>query len=676
MAVYTTGNKVTSYTVTNEFFKAMYDDLSTTKEGDRVMFAAWLAALIPLKPDVDPSGSKTGFKKVFADIVKIGGHVNILGWANIAGGYMSFNIKARDAINAIPVSPLNGAQALYIFDDRLDDTLLDFNNPVYEDIPPLNYASSNSAANLGNQSIQITRTFSCTYNHFKEFAPNGENSLFQTRIKAIKNAKNFIYIEDQYFVFVPELLDALLEVMPTIQRLVVGTKEQTNAFTNAGYIKYLYQMVEPIRSKYPDKFKIYTTKPDRKLLIHTKLVINDDVYLSIGSANWNRRSMTADSELNAEVVDVAVNDFLHSPSDEITEILLIYGPCSFMRSTWTGGEITKADLLRDVHNLAVEDDISLVTHESNHEGTILDWLLNAKENEIIVLCWVGRLSDSPTILRAFELINNRVIVISPIGVNHGTLPPTVVGVLSGFGQLSGSCLFYRTEQRPETSRAKIAWPHTRISRETPKRSLQRQDEQVAAEEAKPRDGGAADVPTLPVLRRPNSDDRCWLLNNVHKLPKIEAPRPLSRAHLSSQELFLSVVMEWQKAEPLTDTASDGYTTPSSDDSEFEAASPPTKSKRVDDVSPTSVHNMTPLRLDYVTEPVKMIGAYTPAARRVLLQKYMAKRARRLSQHKVRYGVRKTLANARPRVKGRFVKTMQPLTAAAVEAQQAQQQQQA
>ncbi|KAL3666018.1 hypothetical protein V7S43_008811 [Phytophthora oleae] len=195
-------------------------------------------------------------------------------------------------------------------------------------------------------------------------------------------------------------------------------------------------------------------------------------------------------------------------------------------------------------------------------------------------------------------------------------------------------------------------------------------------------------PMLPVLRRPNSDDRCWMLGDKkHQMPRIEAPRPLSRARLSSQELFLSVVMEWQKAEPqrldaATDTASDGYTTPSSEDSEFEGASPallPKKQKRVDEESPTSVHNpprdMTPLRLDYITEPVKMIGVYTPAARRVLLQKYMAKRARRLSQHKVRYGVRKTLANARPRVKGRFVKTVQPLTAAAVEAQQAQQKQQ-
>ncbi|POM57810.1 PhosphoLipase D, Pi-sPLD-like-6 [Phytophthora palmivora] len=66
-----------------------------------------------------------------------------------------------------------------------------------------------------------------------------ENSLFHARIKAIKNAKNFIYIEGQYFVIVPELLDTLMKVMPRIERLIVVTKEQTNAFTNADYIKYL-----------------------------------------------------------------------------------------------------------------------------------------------------------------------------------------------------------------------------------------------------------------------------------------------------------------------------------------------------------------------------------------------------------------------------------------------------
>ncbi|KAG1696248.1 hypothetical protein DVH05_018794 [Phytophthora capsici] len=198
----------------------------------------------------------------------------------------------------------------YVPCQGLDDTLLDFENPNYDPLPPLDYASSNTTAKLGKQSVQITRTFSCLYEHYKEFAPRGELSLFKARIKAIKNAKNFIYIEDQYFVLVPELLDALMEVMPKIQRLVVIANQQTSPFTKAGYIKYFYESVESLRSKFPNKFKVYTTKTARDILIHSKIVIIDDVYLSIGSANWNRRSMTSDSELNADVVDT---DTVESP---------------------------------------------------------------------------------------------------------------------------------------------------------------------------------------------------------------------------------------------------------------------------------------------------------------------------------------------------------------------------
>ncbi|KUF97082.1 Phospholipase D A [Phytophthora nicotianae] len=399
MAVYTTGNKITSYTVSDEFFNAVYDDLSTTKEGDRVMLAAWMAALIPFKPDVDSTGKKTGFKEVLTGVVERGGSVNILAWANIGVGYTSYILKARDAINSIAPSPINGAKAAFIFDDRLpkalsshhqknmviaanrssnpheqpvayvggidlandrwdtiyhnvtairdaghitfrekgwmdghirihgpaakdvannfldrwnsdylpcqslEDDLLDFKNPKYEHLPRLDYVSSNTTAKIGKQSVQVVRTFSCLYDHYKEFAPRGETSLFQAHIKAIKNTKNFIYIEDQYFVLVPELLDAIMEVMPKIQRLIVIANEETGPFTNAGYIKYLYQMVQPIRAKCPNKLKLYTTRPDRKIYIHSKIMIIDDVFLTIGSANWNRRSMTSDSELNADVVD-------------------------------------------------------------------------------------------------------------------------------------------------------------------------------------------------------------------------------------------------------------------------------------------------------------------------------------------------------------------------------------
>ncbi|KAF4031578.1 PLD-like domain [Phytophthora infestans] len=402
LEAYTTGNAVTSFTVTKEFYDSVYDDLSATKKGDRVMLSAFVTALVPLKPDVDVTGDKTGVGKVFTDMVKRGTNVNILNWSNI--GYKIFATKARDLINKIPPSPINGAKAVFLFDDRvptiasayhqktlvitsnsssdidyqpvayvggldlakerwdtiyhnnsalrdasgitfkrkgwidghirihgpaardvannfvarwnsdylpsqgLVDDLLGFENPPYEDIPRISYASNTGSP--GNQSIQITRTFSCKYKHYKEFAPRGENTLFHARIKAIKNAKNFIYIEDQYFIYVPELLDAIMEVMPKIQRLVVIANPETNPISKGGYMKYLYEMVSPIREKYPNKFKMYTVKGDLDLIIHTKVVIIDDVYLSVGSANWNRRSMTSDPELNAEVVD---GDTVKSP---------------------------------------------------------------------------------------------------------------------------------------------------------------------------------------------------------------------------------------------------------------------------------------------------------------------------------------------------------------------------
>ncbi|EEY57550.1 phospholipase D, putative [Phytophthora infestans T30-4] len=175
----------------------------------------------------------------------------------------------------------------------LDTKLRGFKNPSYSKLAPLNYTSSRTSSSLGRQSIQIVRTFSCQYKHYDEFAPQGENTLFQALLKALKNAKNFIYIEDQYFILVPELLDAVLKVMPTLQRLI-----------------YLFDMIAPIQKLYPNKFQIYTTKSSLNLYIHTKVVIIDDVFVTVSSANWNRRSMTSDSEMAANIID---EDSVDSP---------------------------------------------------------------------------------------------------------------------------------------------------------------------------------------------------------------------------------------------------------------------------------------------------------------------------------------------------------------------------
>ncbi|GMF54300.1 unnamed protein product [Phytophthora fragariaefolia] len=397
LQTYTTGNNVTVYTVANEFFTAVVKDFSVTKEGDRVMYTGWDTCVIPFEADIDPTGAKTGFDVMFKGIVNRGGSVHLLSWSNYL--LTSQNTKARDAINAIPPSPINGAEAVYLFDDRvplfasshhqktiviaanksigkdehpiayvggidltndrwdtishnntairkaanipyrnngwvdahfrihgpaskevannfvqrwnskykpcqgLGDDRLNFDNPEYKKLSPIDYASSNTTSKLGNQNIQIVRTFSCKYKHYEEFTPRGEQSLFKARLKSLRNAKNFIYIEDQYFIYVPELLDALMEVLPRIQRLIVLVQPPDALLKASGYEKYLYEMIGPMKEKFPNKVQIYTTKKESDIYIHTKLVLIDDVYVSLGSANWNRRSMTSDSELNANVID-------------------------------------------------------------------------------------------------------------------------------------------------------------------------------------------------------------------------------------------------------------------------------------------------------------------------------------------------------------------------------------
>ncbi|ETI52261.1 hypothetical protein F443_04571 [Phytophthora nicotianae P1569] len=398
LQTYTTGNNVTVYTVANEFFTAVVNDFRATKEGDRVMYSGWDTCLIPFEADIDPTGSTTGFDVMFKGIVKRGGSVNILSWSNYL--LTSQNVKARNAINKIPPSPINGAKALYLFDDRLpiassshhqktiviaankstgkddhpiayvggidltndrwdtiyhnntaireaanipfrnkgwvdahfrihgpaakevannflqrwnsdykpnqgiEDDLLSFDNPDYEKLPPIDYASSNTSSKLGNQNIQIVRTFSCIYKHYKEFAPRGEQSLFRARIKALKSAKNFIYIEDQYFIYVPELLDAVMEVLPRIQRLIVVLQPPDALLKASGYGRYIYEMIHPMKEKFPNRSRSTLLKP------------NSTSTSTLNS--YSLTTMTSDSELNANVID---DETVESP-DGITVLKL------------------------------------------------------------------------------------------------------------------------------------------------------------------------------------------------------------------------------------------------------------------------------------------------------------------------------------------------------------------
>ncbi|OQS05109.1 phospholipase D, Pi-sPLD-like-9 [Thraustotheca clavata] len=171
----------------------------------------------------------------------------------------------------------------------------------------LNGVSINTSS--GTHDVQIVRTYSCNYHGYSTFAPKGETSILAGRIKAIRNAKNYIYIEDQYFIYVPDLFDELMAILPSIQRLVVFTVTPSPISSATGYQKYQYDMMNPLLQKFPNKVQIYVPNPSTNIYVHSKIMVIDDVFLSIGSSNWNVRGMTSDAEIGQHIVDTTLVNY-------------------------------------------------------------------------------------------------------------------------------------------------------------------------------------------------------------------------------------------------------------------------------------------------------------------------------------------------------------------------------
>jgi hypothetical protein len=137
----------------------------------------------------------------------------------------------------------------------------------------------------------------------------------------------------------------------------------------------------------------------------------------------------------------------------------------------SSGNVKIEELRSRIQELA--DGLGIVVKDRNYdsEQIILSMLLDAREDQVTVLQWNGKsgrpmswnmllmlsstvvllcfrfsvsLSKSPLVVRALELSQSRVIIVSPVGVEHGPLPSSVVGVLSGeFGPKSLVLVFYQ-----------------------------------------------------------------------------------------------------------------------------------------------------------------------------------------------------------------------------------------
>ena len=134
-------------------------------------------------------------------------------------------------------------------------------------------------------------------------------------LKAIREARRFIYIEDQYLVSI-EIRQALQAALPNIQLLTILIPH--GSITDMGNIGAelgeqvnfrRQQFIAPLKTAGGSKVRVFFLNPPGawNTYVHSKMMVVDDEFAIIGSANLNRRSLTHDSEVTAAIFDPSPN---------------------------------------------------------------------------------------------------------------------------------------------------------------------------------------------------------------------------------------------------------------------------------------------------------------------------------------------------------------------------------
>ncbi len=164
------------------------------------------------------------------------------------------------------------------------------------------------AAVQGGVQVQVTATLPQPFN---------EHAIAETWFNAVAQARQYIYIEDQYF-RMPMMTDAIVRRMqevPTLQ-LVVITKP-ISEWSDPG-CAWTRRVHEDLLARFPDRYSMLQLRAfDTQVTwgvdetearfvdmdVHSKMFIVDDVFMSVGSANKNNRGIVYEGELNVAVYD-------------------------------------------------------------------------------------------------------------------------------------------------------------------------------------------------------------------------------------------------------------------------------------------------------------------------------------------------------------------------------------
>ena len=161
---------------------------------------------------------------------------------------------------------------------------------------------------LGGHAVQVLRTYPSKRPEYP-FAPEGERSIARAFAKAVDRARTLIYLEDQYFwsAEIAELLANALRTHRGLQLLGVVPRFPDKDGRLSGPPSRLAQAraMATVQAAGGSRVALYDLENEvgMPVYVHAKVCVIDDVWVTVGSDNLNRRSWTHDSELSCAIID-------------------------------------------------------------------------------------------------------------------------------------------------------------------------------------------------------------------------------------------------------------------------------------------------------------------------------------------------------------------------------------
>ncbi len=162
--------------------------------------------------------------------------------------------------------------------------------------------------------VQIVRTIPIGV---YPFARGGEFGIYHAYIQALRRARRFVYIENQYL-WEPDVLNELLAAIhkqrdePFRVVIVLPARAEDGKWDNDRHVDRL-RAADGGRN-IVSVYSLYSSGPGggkrpftyKAIYVHAKVAIVDDEWMTVGSANLNHRGLATDSELNVIVHDAKI----------------------------------------------------------------------------------------------------------------------------------------------------------------------------------------------------------------------------------------------------------------------------------------------------------------------------------------------------------------------------------